>query len=145
MANVKHIPDGYHSVTPYLAVEGVAKLIDFVKRAFGAKEIERMTRDDGTVWHAELQIGDSRVMVGEPRPPRKPMPAMLYLYVPDTDSVYNRAIEAGATSIMEPANQFYGDRNAGVQDPSGNEWWIGTHMEDVPPEEMKRRAAAARH
>ena len=141
--NVKPIPDGFHSITPYLAVPGVAKLIDFLKQAFDAKETERMMRPDGTVHHAEVLIGNSKVMMGEPVAPRQPMPAMLYLYLADVDAAYRRAIEAGAISLAEPADQFYGDRHGGVQDPSGNQWWIATHFEDVAPEEMQRRAAAA--
>jgi PhnB protein len=140
---VKPVPDGFHSITPYLAVPGVAKLIDFLAAVFDAKETERMMRPDGTVHHAEVQIGDSKVMLGEPAAPRQPMPAMLYLYVADVDAAYHRAIQAGATSLAEPANQFYGDRHGGVQDPSGNQWWIATHIEDVAPDEMQRRAAAA--
>src|SRR3990172_3042509 len=110
---VKPIPDGYHTVTPYLVVEGAAKLIDFLTQAFGAETKERMQSPDGTVMHAEMRIGDSMIMMGEASGQHKPMPCMIYLYVPDADSVYKKAIEAGATSIMEPANQFYGDRNAG--------------------------------
>ena len=139
---VKPIPEGYHSVTPYLVVEGVAALIDFMKQAFGAREIERMGRPDGTIQHAEVQIGDSMIMMGEATAPREPMPTMLYLYVNDTDATYQRALKAGATSVQEPANQFYGDRNAGVKDRSGNFWYIGTHVEDVSPEEISRRASA---
>ncbi|MFQ5627378.1 MAG: VOC family protein [bacterium] len=119
---VKPIPDGYHTVTPYLVVEGVAKLIDFLKQAFGAEKTDCMKRPDGTVMHAQLKIGNSVVMMGEAQSEWPPMPASLYLYVEDTDAVYKRALEAGATSAMEPANQFYGDRNAGVKDPSGNFW-----------------------
>ena len=142
---VKPIPEGYHSVTPYLAVEGADKLLDFVKQAFDAVEVhECMRRPDGTIHHAEVRIGDSVVMLGEATGQWKPRPSTLYLYVNDTDATYRRALEAGATSLMEPANQFYGDRNAGIQDPSGNFWWIATHVEDVSPEEMKRRAAAQR-
>jgi PhnB protein len=139
---VKPIPEGYHSVTPYLAVEGADKLLEFVKRAFDAADRECMRRPDGTIHHAEVKIGDSIVMLAEASGQWKPRPSTLYLYVNDTDETYRRAIEAGATSLMEPANQFYGDRNAGVQDPSGNFWWIATHLEDVSPEEMQRRAAA---
>jgi PhnB protein len=138
---VKPIPEGYHTVTPYLTVEGAGKLLDFVKRAFDAKEIHRTTRPDGTLWHAEVRIGDSMVMMAEAADPWKPMSSAIYLYVNDTDATYQSAIAAGATSLMEPANQFYGDRNAGVQDPVGNMWWIGTHVEDVSPEEVGRRAA----
>ncbi len=93
--------------------------------------------------HAQVKIGDSFVMMGEPMGEFQPMPASIYLYVEDTDATYQRALEAGATSIMEPADQFYGDRNAGVKDPFGNLWWIGTHIEDVSPEEIEKRAKAA--
>jgi len=140
---VKPIPDGYHTVTPYLTVQGVPKLIDFLTQAFEAQEIERMTQPDGTIGHAEVRIGDSVVMMGEARDEWKPMPSGIYLYVNDTDAVYKRALQAGATSIMEPADQFYGDRSAGVKDSSGNHWWIATHKEDVPPAELKKRAQAA--
>ncbi len=139
---LKSIPEGYHSVTPYLVVEGVSALIDFLKQAFDATEIERMSRPDGTIQHAEVRIGDSVIMMAEPTAPWKPMPTMLYIYVDDTDSTYQRALKAGATSVQEPANQFYGDRNAGVKDQSGNFWYIGTHVEDVSPEEIRKRAAA---
>jgi len=140
--SVKPIPDGYHTVTPYLRVAGVAALIDFLTQAFDAKQIERMARPDGTVMHAEVKIGDSVVMMGEPTGDMAPLPAMIYLYLADTDAAYKRAMEAGATSLMEPANQFYGDRNAGVKDPCGNLWWIATRVEDVPPEELTRRSEA---
>ena len=140
---VKPIPDGFHSVTPYLVVPGVAGLIDFLKQAFDATEVhQRMTQPDGAVMHAEVRIGDSILMMGEPRGDFQAMPASFYLYVPDTDAVYRRAIQAGATSLMEPADQFYGDRNAGVKDASGNLWWIATHIEDVSPDELAKRAAA---
>ena len=139
---VKPIRDGYHTVTPYLTVEGVPKLLDFLKRAFDAKEVERVSRADETLGHAEVRIGDSVVMMGEARGEWAPVSSTLYLYVTDTDAVYNRALAAGATSLMEPADQFYGDRNAGVRDPVGNLWWIATHKEDVSPQEMARRAAA---
>jgi PhnB protein len=138
----KPIPAGYHSVTPYLVVKGADRLIDFVTQAFDATLIERMARADGTIGHAEVRVGDSVVMLSEARGEWKPMPAALYLNVPDTDATYREALKAGAASVMEPADQFYGDRNAGVRDPVGNIWWIGTHQEDVPREELERRAAA---
>ena len=139
---VKPVPEGYHTATPYLIVPGVAKVIDFLKQTFDAKEIhERMSRPDGTIMHAEVRIGDSPIMLGEPMGQFQPMPASVYLYVPDTDACYRRALKAGAASLMEPADQFYGDRNAGVKDPSGNSWWIATHIEDVAPEEIARRSA----
>ena len=140
---VKPVPDGYHTVTPYLVVQGAAQLIEFLKRAFDARDVhECMRRPDGTVAHAELRIGDSVVMLADAAGDHKPLPCALYLYVPDVDATYKRALQAGATSVMEPANQFYGDRNAGVKDPVGNLWWIATHVEDVPPEEMARRHEA---
>ena len=139
---VKPIPDGYHSVTPYLVVPGVAKLIDFMKQVFDGIEIERMQGPDGRIAHAEAKIGDSIIMMGEPKNGGSPMPATLYVYVPDTDAVYKRALQAGATSIMEPADQFYGDRNAGVKDFCGNHWYIGTRIENVTFEELKRRMEA---
>lgn len=139
---VKPIPAGYHSITPYLVVEDVARLIDFLKQAFGAAEIHRMLRPDGRVGHAEVQIGDSRMMLGAAQGQWKPMPCALYLYLENCDTVYQQAIKAGATSIMEPADQFYGDRHGGVTDPCGNQWWIATHIEDVSPEEIARRAAS---
>ncbi len=139
---VKPIPDGFHTVTPYLLVCEVPKLIDFLKKAFGAEVTECMDAPDGTVMHAQVKIGDSFIMMGDPRGRCEPTAASLYLYVQDNDLVYNRAIEAGATSVMEPADQFYGDRNAGVKDPVGNTWWIATHIEDVPPDELRKRGAA---
>jgi uncharacterized glyoxalase superfamily protein PhnB len=139
---VKPIPDGFHSVTPYLLVPGVARLIDFLKEAFGATETHRSVGPDGHVMHAQVRIGDSVVMMGEPRGDWQPIPGSLYLYVHDTDATYRRALAAGGTSLMEPADQFYGDRNAGVKDPSGNSWWIATHIEDVSPEELDGRAQA---
>jgi uncharacterized glyoxalase superfamily protein PhnB len=139
---VKPIPDGYHSVTPYLVLEGAAKVIEFVKQAFGAQEVVCMAQPDGTVMHAEVRIGDSVVMLGEACGEYKPMPAMLYLYVTDTDATYQQALAAGGTSLAEPADQFYGDRRAGVKDSAGNQWIIATHKEDIEPEEIRRRAEA---
>lgn len=139
---VKPIPEGYHTLTPYLTVAGAAKLIDFLKAAFGAAETFRSNRNGG-VGHAELRIGDSMLMLSEARDQWKPMPSVLYLYVEDTDATYKKALAAGATSLMEPADQFYGDRNAGVQDLCGNQWWIATHIKDVSPEEMEKHQAAA--
>jgi PhnB protein len=140
---IKPIPDGYHTVTPYLLVQGAAELIDFLKQIFDAQETERVLRPDGAIGHAEIKIGDSVVMMSEAGGEWQPMPSSMYLYVNDTDTIYRRALQAGATSIMEPANQFYGDRSAGVKDRAGNHWWIATHVEDVSPEELQRRAAAA--
>jgi PhnB protein len=121
-------------------VTGVPKLIDFLKQAFGAQEHgERHSRPDGTVMHAEVLIGDSYLMLGEATDQYPPMPGCFYLYVPDVDAVYRRAMEAGATLISAPEDKPYGDRNAGVRDSSGNQWWIATHIEDVSEEELRRR------
>ena len=139
---VKPVPEGYHAVTPYLIVPGVARLIDFLKEAFDAIEGERMQTPDGRIMHAEVTIGDSRIMMGEPKAQWVPMPASLHLYVNDIETTYRRSIEAGASTVMEPGDQFYGDRSAGIKDPSGNIWWIATHVEDVAPDEMKRHAEA---
>ncbi|MGH2789141.1 MAG: VOC family protein [Actinomycetota bacterium] len=136
---VKPIPDGYHSVTPYLIVQGADKVIDFLKQAFAAEETVRMTAPDGSIGHAEVRIGDSAVMMGEAAG-QSPMPGSIHLYVEDCDAAYQRALEAGATSVREPADQFYGDRMAGVRDPVGNQWWIATHIEDVSESEMAKRA-----
>lgn len=140
---VKPIPEGYHTVTPYLTVQGADKVLDFLKKAFDAEEIHCMTSPDGKVTHAEVRIGDSVVMLAEARGEWKPMPSAIYLYVKDADATFKRAVNAGATIVMEPADQFYGDRSGGVKDVAGNFWWIATHKEDVPPEEMNRRAKAA--
>jgi uncharacterized glyoxalase superfamily protein PhnB len=140
--SVQPIPDGVHTVTPYLVVAGIPKLIDFLKQAFGAQEVGRMARPDGGIMHAEVQIGDSKVMMGTPMGEWKAKPCSLYLYVEDVDAVYQRAIQAGGTSVGEPKDQFYGDRSGGVIDPSGNYWGIGTHIEDVSHEEMAKRFAA---
>jgi uncharacterized glyoxalase superfamily protein PhnB len=138
---VKYKPDAYHTVTPYLIVFDVPRLIEFLRAAFGGVEIERVTRPDGTVGHAEVRIGDSIVMMGQADSTHKSVESCLYVYVPDTDLTYKAALAAGATSTMEPVNMFWGDRNAGVKDMFGNSWWIATKVEQVPPEELQRRAA----
>ena len=140
---VKPIPDGYHTVTPYLIVKGADELIGFLKDAFGAQELSRMNSPDGTVAHAEVQLGDSRLMISEGSGQWPPQASMLHLYIENVDSLYERALTAGASSISAPADQFYGDRMAGILDPSGNQWWLATHVEDVPSEELNRRAAEA--
>ncbi len=139
---VKPIPDEYHTVTPYLVVPGAARLIDFLKQVFDAKEVVRMAGPGGSVAHAEVRIGDSIVMMGDAGGPNPAMPAQLYVYVKDVDAVYQKALAAGGTSVREVADQFYGDRNGAVKDPCGNHWGIATHTEDVSPEEMKKRMAA---
>ena len=124
----KSIPAGYHTITPYLVSPGAARVIDFLKAAFGAQELQRDARPNGTIRHAEVKIGDSVVMMGEATEEWPPMPAMLYVYVEDVDRVYRQAIEAGATSLREPADQPSGDRVGGVADPAGNQWWLATPM-----------------
>jgi uncharacterized glyoxalase superfamily protein PhnB len=139
----KPVPEGYHTVTPYLVVRGAAKTMDFAKKAFGAElAFEPLKRPDGSIMHAELKIGDSHVMISDATEQHPPMQSMLHLYVPNVDAAYQRALAAGGTSTVEPMDQFYGDRSGGVKDPAGIHWWIGTHKEDVAPAELKKRAEA---
>ncbi|MDR3683442.1 MAG: VOC family protein [Geothrix sp.] len=139
---VEPVPKGYHTVTPYLVVADGEGLLGFLRDAFGAEVLSRALRPDGTIANAEVRLGDSRLMVAQAREPWKPMPAGFYLYVPDTDATYRAALAAGGVSVLEPSDQFYGDRNAGIQDPWGNNWWIATHIEDVDEAEVQRRMAA---
>lgn len=141
-SHVEPIPEGYHTVTPILMVDNAAKLIDFLKEAFGAREKSRFTDPTGKIAHAEVAIGDSIVQLNDAGGEWKPIQVPLLLYVRDTDAAYERALRAGATSAREPADQFYGDRTGGVKDVFGNTWWLATHIEDVSPEEMQRRADA---
>ena len=147
MATLKRIPDGYHTLTPYLLVDGLPSYLEFLKRAFDAKEDHRSTAPDGTVVHAAVKIGNSMMMMGQPRGEWKASPCMLYMYVDDVDAAYARALQAGAKEIREPRDEFYGDRSGGVQDPAGNQWWIATHLEDVSPAELEKRfqAMAGQH
>ena len=148
---VQPVPDGYHTVSPYLAVEDAATAIDYYKQAFGAIERVRMEAPDGKIGHAELEIGDSIVMLADPFPQASTKPphelggtsAGVFLYVEDVDAVVKRAVEAGATVTMEVADQFWGDRFGTVTDPFGHVWSVATHVEDVPPAEMAERAKAA--
>jgi uncharacterized glyoxalase superfamily protein PhnB len=136
---VKPIRDGFHTVTPYLLVQGVARLITFLTEAFTAEVLSRETRPDGTIMHAEVRVGDSMVMMGEASDEFGRMPTSIYLYVTDCDAVYRRALEVGGSSVFEIMNLPSGERYGGVKDPCGNIWWIATHVEDVPPEEQARR------
>jgi PhnB protein len=144
----KAIPDGYHSVTPYLIVNGAAKAIDFYKRAFGAVELMRMPGPDGRIGHAEIRIGDSAIMLADEHPAmgyRSPQSlggaaVNLMVYVERVDDVFGRAIAGGAKELQAIKDQFYGDRSGTLQDPFGHTWTVATHVEDVPPEEMRRRA-----
>jgi PhnB protein len=147
---VKPIPDGYHA-TPYLAVDDAAKAIEYYKKAFGANERVRMNTPDGKIGHAELEIGDSLIMLADPFPQattRSPKElggtsASVFMYVEDVDAVVKRAVDQGATVTMEVADQFWGDRFGSVTDPFGHSWSIATHVEDVPPEEIAERAKEA--
>jgi len=139
----KPIPEGYHTVTPFLTVHSAEKVIEFLKQAFGAEIPEAiMKRPDGLIAHAQVKIGDSRVMIADESETAKATPSALYLYVPNVDSVYQRAIKAGGKSVMEPTDMFYGDRSGGVKDPSGNSWFVATHKEDIAPQELQKRAEA---
>jgi PhnB protein len=136
------VPKGFHTITPYLVVDGAEKIIHFVKEAFGAQvAFEPMKRPDGKIIHAELKIGDSILMISDASDRARATSDRLYLYVPNVDAVYQKALRAGATSETEPADQFYGDRSGGVIDPAGNHWFIATHVEDVSPAELKKRTA----
>ena len=137
---VQPIPEGYHTVVPYLIVPDVAKELEFIDKVFGAKVVERLERD-GSVQHADVLIGDSHVMMGAASEQWPARLATLHLYVDNCDELYRKAMAAGATSLREPTNEFYGDRSGGVTDPQGNQWWFATHVEDVSQEEMERRAA----
>lgn len=147
MAKAKPIPDGYHSITPYLIIKGAAQAIDYYKKAFGATEIMRMAGPDGTVGHAELKIGDSIFMMGDEMPemgyraPQGSVPVGLMLYVDDVDRIFKQAIAAGGRVDKEVQDQFYGDRSGTLYDPFGHMWTVATHKEDVSPEEMKKRMA----
>jgi uncharacterized glyoxalase superfamily protein PhnB len=122
-----YIPEGFHTVTPYLVGSGTARLMEFLKRAFGAEETFRMARPDGTIGHASMRIGDAMVEMADAMAGRKAMPSAMHVYVPNADEVYRRAVEAGATSLYEPKDMPYGDHEGGVRDPAGNDWYIATH------------------
>lgn len=134
-------PKGYHTVTPCIAVKDAAGFIEFLSRVFDAKEGERMDRPDGRIMHSEVRVGDSAIMISEACDEMGAMPASLYLYVENADKTFNRAVEAGASTVMEPADMFWGDRLSSVRDAWGNQWSISTHVEEVPPEEIEKRAA----
>ena len=141
---VKQIPEGYHTVTPYLIVEGADKLIEFIENVFEGSVKFKMQGDDGRINHAEMKIGDSVLMLAEAGAEWKPTNTLLYLYVEDVDAIYHKALDAGAVSVKEPKDQFYGDRNATVKDVFGNFWGVATHVEEVPEEEFLKREEQAR-
>jgi PhnB protein len=149
MSKISHIPKGYNSITPYLIINGAAQAIDYYKNVFGAEEVFRMDGPEGKVGHAELKIGDSRIMLADENPSMGPghssaasigaSPVSLYLYIPDVDSVFERAVAAGAKVLKPVQDQFYGDRSGFIQDPFGHLWGIATHVEDVAPQELEER------
>jgi PhnB protein len=149
--SVKRVPEGHHTVTPHLTVRDGAKLIEFYKQAFGAKEVRRSVAPDGkSLLHAELQIGDSRIFLNDEFPEMgacSPLatnntPVQIHLYVDDVDSLYETAVNAGAKVVMPLADQFWGDRYGVVEDPSGHRWALASHIRDMTPEQMKQAAAA---
>lgn len=150
MTKAKPIPDGYHSVTPYLIINGAAEAIEFYKKAFGAVELFRMAHED-KIGHAEIKIGDSPIMLADEHPemgyvgPKSlgGTPVSLMIYVEDVDTTFNQAITDGAVEVKALQDQFYGDRSGTLTDPFGHVWTIATHLEDLTPEEMEQRAAAA--
>ena len=150
-SKVKPIPEGYHSVTPYLCVKDAASALEFYKKALGATELMRMPHPGGKIGHAEIKIGDSMIMLADEFPEmgfRSPQtlggsPVAIHLYVEDVDAVVGQAVANGAKLVKEVKDQFYGDRSGAVEDPFGHVWYISTHVEDVLPEEIEKRAAAA--
>lgn len=141
---VQAIPEGYSTVTPWIISRDTAKLLDFMKQAFGAEELARVYNEDGTIGHAEAKIGDATVMAFDWRGAWE-TPCFLRLYVSDGDVAYQQALAAGAASVTEMTNLFWGDRVGRVRDPLGNIWWIQTHREDLDPEEMNRRAGEKKY
>jgi PhnB protein len=149
MSKVRYIPKGYHSVTPYLVIQGAAQAIEYYKKVFGATETVRMPGPNGTVAHAELKIGNSQIMLADENPSMGQghasaatigaSPVSLYVYIKDVDKVFERAVAEGATVLKAVQDQFYGDRSGFLRDPFGHLWGIATHVEDVSPEEMKER------
>lgn len=151
MASVQAVPKGYHTVTPHLVVPKASDAIEFYKKAFGAREVSRFSGPDGRVMHAELEIGDSRVMLGDEMPEmgvRAPTsvggtPVALFIYQDDIESLWRQALSAGARQVDPLVSQFWGDKAGSVEDPFGHRWWLAQHIEDVSDEEMRRRAKAA--
>ena len=140
---VEYKPSEHHTVTPYLVVEGAERLMSFITDVLDGTEIVRMQGPDGRIAHAEMRVGDSIVMLADTPAPGEETSSMLHLYVPDSDATYKRAMEAGATSLREPQDEFYGDRMSGVRDSTGIKWYFATHVEDVSDEDMARRAEQA--
>ncbi|MBC8197874.1 MAG: VOC family protein [Candidatus Marinimicrobia bacterium] len=136
--SVYYKPNGYHDVSSYIVVKNANDTIKFAENVFNAIIVEKM-EDNGEIMHAEFQIGDTIIMIGNGKNGSKLFPAMLYVYVENVDKTYKKAMDSGAISIMEPQNQFYGDRNAAVEDSCGNQWWIATHRENLSSKELEER------
>jgi PhnB protein len=135
----KPIPDGFHTITPYLFAEGAPRLVEFISKAFHGEVIYRKERPDGSVMHATMRMGDSMLMLAEATSEFGEMPTSIYLYVPDCDTVYRQALEAGGVSVFDIMTLPSGERYGGVKDPCGNIWWVATHVEDLSPEEQEKR------
>ena len=142
MSKVNYKPEGFHSVTPCLTVKGAAKLLDFLKQAFGAEELGRHLEPSGRIAHASVRIGDSVVELSDGTDKWPPMASALHLYVPDVDATHKRAVLAGGTSLHEPMDQFYGERSSAVRDVCGNNWYIATQTEVLSKEEIEKRVAS---
>jgi PhnB protein len=140
---VSAVPEGFHTVTPFIMADNAEKLIAFIEDAFGGKLTFKMKGDDNKIMHATVTIGNSVIMLGDTMDNMPAQTAMLYLYLEDVDAAYNRAIKAKGVSIHEPTNEFYGDRAAAVKDEFGNVWWMATHVEDVDQNELEKRAKKA--
>ncbi|EZI23656.1 VOC family protein [Pseudomonas extremaustralis] len=146
--SVKPIPEGYHSVTPYLGINKAAEAIEFYKKAFGATQVMRLDMPDGRVGHAELRIGDAAIMLGTPcdemslSNPTERTSVALQLYVTDVDAQFKQAVAAGASAVSEPEDRFYGDRSGSVKDPFGHLWYLATRKEDLTEEQIRQRAMA---
>jgi PhnB protein len=149
---VKPVPEGYHTVTPYLIFDGAGGAIEFYKRALGASEVMRLDDPSGRIHHAEIRIGDSQIMLADEHPELQALspktiggsPVTMHVYVEDVDAAVDRAVKAGAKLVRPVADQFYGDRTGGIEDPFGYRWFIATHKEDLTLDEVRRRAAAQR-
>jgi uncharacterized glyoxalase superfamily protein PhnB len=135
----KPIPEGFHAITPYLFAQGASRLIEFISAAFGGEVISCKDRPDGSIMHAEMRVGDSMLMLADASTDFGPMPTSIYLYVTNSDTVYQTALKCGGTSVFPIMTLPSGERYGGVKDPCGNIWWIATHVENVPPEEQERR------
>jgi PhnB protein len=142
MSKIHYIPEGFQAVTPYFIVPDGPAFMDFLKQVFCAEERSVSKAPDGSIMHAQMRLDGSVIEFGQGNDRWPPMRLNMHVYVPDTDATYRRALEAGAKSVREPKDEFYGDRTAGIEDPAGNIWWVATHLENLTDEEIERRVAA---